>query len=107
MAFADFTLRALPVGRVTVNQDGSRTVFLDSINIYLDDRFNFAGDAYLGCWNSAKLDFSILARTSLYSELNNMAFRGFRSRHGKGGDFWLLSRQVKASEFVPFSNTIR
>lgn len=107
VAFAAFTLRALPVGRVTVSQDGSRTVFLDEIHIYIDDRFNFSGEAYLGCWSRTKLDFAVLANADLYSELNNMAFRRFRSRHGKGGDFWILSQQIRSPEFVPFSYTAR
>lgn len=107
MAFTDFTLRALPVGRVTVNQDGSRTFFLDSINIYLDDRFNFEDEEFLGGWDRDKLRFASLLTTRGYTTLYNSSFRDFRRRNGKGGDFWVLSRPREAPEFVPFSYTCR
>ena len=28
-------------GRIAVNDDGTRTIFMDKLYIYIDDRFNF------------------------------------------------------------------
>lgn len=106
IAFANFSLKALASGKVVVNDDGSRTISIVRLYIYLDDRFNFEGEAFLGFWNRSILKFKMIALDGSW-ELSNSAFRGFRSRHDKGGDFWVLSRPRESPEFVPFSYTIR
>ena len=92
---AGFSLRALASGHTRPNRDGTHTITVTSVAVYLDDRFNFEKNEglfqpLLFFWNCEKRTFDVLPSEGAIL-LANEEFRTFRERHGFGRDFWVLS----------------
>lgn len=100
--FAAHMIKALPAGSVSFNSDGTKTITVNKIYCYIQDRFNFSGwDNYLW-WSKKNLDFSNMPGESYYNLVNSDFFE-FRKKFYKGGDFVLQSNLREYQEFQPVS----
>lgn len=106
-ALGDFTIRALPKGYVRPLKGGRHEICLNGVDLFVDDIFNFDGDAILGIWDFDNMRLvhgpSELSpeRDDEYGRiiLDNRNFRDFRERTGYGRDFRVLSPLHKLEDF--------
>ena len=101
-ALAGFSLRALASGYTEPNSGGGHTIKVNQIAVYVDDRFNFEPDglphSIFFYWNCNSKTFSFLPSEGsiLLADAN---FREFRTKHGYGRDFHVLSKQHRVHSF--------
>lgn len=89
-ALATFTFRALASGCVVPNGDGTHTITVTGISVFVHDVFNFEGYADLRSWDCPKKEFHFFPGQG--KPLENKDFRDFSTRTGFGNAFLVLSR---------------
>lgn len=82
-ALGRFTVYALAKGHAEPEGDGHR-ITVTGVAFFMRDGFDFEGDQSLGHWNYEDLTMT----PSPWGNVENADFGDFRTRHGKGGDFW-------------------
>lgn len=103
LALGDFTINALPEGRVTPKGNGKYEICIDKVFIFINDRFNFEGEEYLGKWDLDNItgDTLLVPLFELRGDrLYNSYFKQF-SKHGYGRSFPVLSRLQEIENFYP------
>jgi uncharacterized Zn-binding protein involved in type VI secretion len=108
-------LKVLPSGAIHFSSDGSKTIIVNKLFVYIQDLFNFEDDFLfdtLGLWSKKEKDFKHIdiilnpLNFVLYYNLTNTKFNEFREKYGRGQDFILHSELRECPEFIPWSYTV-
>ena len=95
-----FGLYALAKGYVEPAGERWR-IAVTGVSFYLRDNFDFEGEQALGHFDCEKREFED-ALSVVAPNIANSDFREFRSRHGKGGDFYVLASPREVDGFVEY-----
>jgi hypothetical protein len=97
-----FTLHALAKGFVKPKQEGKHTVHLTGCSVFVYDTFNFESDEPFLFWSCQEKNWSYI-QLPRYTFVKEADFQDFRNKHGKGGNFVVLSELHSVENFVKYS----
>jgi hypothetical protein len=103
-AMGAFNLRALAKGYSEPTQ-GGYMIHVTEVYVFVQDTFAFTADEPFLFWSCAEkelvrwYDFWILLHPDSYRWLSGTDFISFRQRHGRGGDFPVISSLHKVENF--------
>ncbi|MBU8546338.1 MULTISPECIES: DUF6402 family protein [Roseomonadaceae] len=101
-ALGSFNFRFLASGRLEKLNNTNCVVTVESVRVYIQDKYDFDGFQWLGCWS--KLLNSVQKLPSpLHTSLTNYDYALWRKIHGKGGDFLVYSDTMLIPEATPWS----
>lgn len=95
-----FMLRALPKGTVTKASDGTYTVNVTGMSVYVSDSFDFTDNKEYGFWSYTKKDFLDLPVGDYDVNVTDRLFKNFRATYNKGRDFYVFSDPKDADGFT-------
>lgn len=90
-ALGNFVLNVVVAGFVRNNDSGPGFyVDIHEVGVYVKDSYDFEGDQFLGFWDSSDNSVSMFNFLS-GTKIDNVDFRNWRAKNGKGGDFQVFS----------------
>lgn len=89
-----------PKGYVKELPNGKHEICISDVFLFIDDQFNFDGNAPLGRWDFEDMRFRF--NQFGLDHLLNMDFRAFRKATGYGRNFMIVSPLRKVLDFRPF-----
>lgn len=88
-ALGKFSFYSIPKGTATENHNGSISVTIREVGVYVRDDYNFEGEQPLGYWKQPDGVRSVW--WAGYTRVDNSDYREYRVDHGRGGDFIVFS----------------
>lgn len=104
-ALGDYTINALPEGRVRYVGNGEHEICLDKVYYFINDSFNFEGNEPLGPWKLKYMDNDGNEKAQL-TFIDNFLLRNYR-KFGYGRYFPVLSRLHEVENFTPECRRMR
>jgi hypothetical protein len=101
-ALGAYNLRFVAEGRAEPQGGTDWLVTVERVGVYVQDKFDFNGDQWLGFWSETKKDVSKTPGLG-YDLVTNEDYRKWRDAHGNGGDFHVFSDVKIIPEAKPWS----